>query len=186
VRFWRRREPLHEKLLREAGILPGAGGPLDPRSPLEVGIHGLQRHREWDAVVTVETSLEAESVEFTVLPDGTLLVEDELPDEELAPLAEAVERELQPPYRAQAVRRDDELWAVAAQRIEVVEVPEEVGGDEIELAVQDDHRTLLVDGEKVFGSVPTLEALARERYESFVVRAERLDGVLWEVKVAAL
>jgi hypothetical protein len=186
VPLWRWREPLHEKLLREAGLLPGAGGPLDPRPPLEVGIHGLHRHREWDAVVTVETSLDAEGVEFTVLPDGTLLVENELPDEALAPLAEAVERELDPPYRAQAVPRADDLWAVAAQRIEVLEIPEEIGGDEIELAVQDGNRTLLVDREKVFGSVPTLEAFASQRHESYVVRAERLDGPLWEVTVAAL
>ena len=44
----------------------------------------------------------------------------------------AVERELAPPYRAEAVRREGSLWAVAARRIEVVELPG-VAGDEIEL-----------------------------------------------------
>lgn len=185
--FWRRREPLHEKLLREAGLLPGEGAPLDPRPPFEVGIHGVQRHREWDAVVTVAARLAGDELAFTVLPDGTVLVDGEqgaLDDAEQ--LAAAVEAQVSPPYRAQAVRRGAELWAVAAQRIEVVEVPEQIGGDEIELAVQHDGRTLLVDGEKVFGSVPTLEALAAERFENFVVRALRLDGALWEVTVAAL
>ncbi len=183
--FWRR-ESLHEKLLREGGLVPGDGGPLDPRPPLEVGIHGVHRQREWDALVTVEAPLRAERVEFTTLPDGTLLVDDDLAEGALAPLADALERELTPPYHAQAVRREGELWVVAAKRIEVVQVAEEVGGDAIELAVQDGHHTLLVDGEKVFGSVPSLEALASQRYDSFVVRASRLDGHLWEVTVAPL
>jgi hypothetical protein len=185
--IFRRREPLHEKLAREGGLMPPQGGPLDPRPPLETGIHGIARPREWDAVVTVEAPLHAEGAEFTVLPDGTMLVDGELPDDALRPLAEAVETQLAPPYRAEAVRRDGALWAVAATRIEVVEVPEEIGGDEIELAAQADHHTLLVDGDKVFGSVPTLETLAAGRHgDAWVVRAVRLDGSLWEVRTAAL
>jgi len=187
VPFWRREEPLHEKLAREGGLTPREGGPLDPRSPLEVGIHGIARAREWDAVVTVQTGgPPGDRVEFVSLPDGTLLVDDDLPDGSLAPLAEAVETELEPPYRAECVRRGDEVWAVAATRIEVIELGEDPGGDEVELAYQEGHRTLLVDGASVFGSAPELEALGAGRHEAYVVRAARLDGALWEVQVAAL
>ena len=42
--------------------------------------------------------------------DHPPLVVEEGPDD-VAPLAEALERELRPPYRAEAVRRGDGLWA---------------------------------------------------------------------------
>ena len=185
--FWRREEPLHERLAREGGLTPRDGGPLDPRSQLEVGIHGIARARQWDAVVAVATAgPPLDRVEFVSLADGTLLVDDDLPEGSLSALAEAVETELQPPYRAEAVRRGDEVWAVAATRIEVVELEEDPGGDEIELASRDGHRTLLVDGASVFGSIPRLEELGGARHEAYVVRAERLDGSLWEVVVSAL
>jgi hypothetical protein len=160
--------------------------PPDLRPALEVGISGLQRHREWDVVVTVEASLEVEGTEFVALPDGRLLTAEGVSAHGLAPLAQAVERSLRPPYRAEAVKRDGGLWAVAANAIHVVEIPEEMGGNEIELAVQEGHHTLLVDGDRVLGSVPTLQELAGARHRSYVVHAERLDGKLWEVRVAPL
>lgn len=181
--FWRRK-PLHEKLAEEGGLVPRPE-PIDTRPPFEAGIHGLSRPREWDAVVAVAAELAGDSARFVALPDGTLLVE-EGPDD-VQPLADAVEAQLAPPYRAEAVRRDDSLWAVAANTIEVVELEEDLGGDEIELAVQGDHRTLLVDDQKVFGSAPTLERLAQSRHgDAYVVRAVRLDGDLWELRTAAL
>ena len=176
---------MHQKLAEQGGLVPRDGGPLDPRPPFETGIHGIARPREWDAVVTVAASLAGDSALFVVLPDGTALVEEGPEDVQL--LADAVEAQLPPPYRAEAVRRDDQLWAVAANKIEVLEIEEELGGDEIELAVQGEHRTLMVDEQKVFGSSPTLEALARSRHgDAYVLRAIRLDGRLWEVKSAAL
>lgn len=181
--FWRRK-PLHEKLAEEGGLVPRPE-PVDTRPPFEAGIHGLARPREWDAVVAVDAGLAGDSARFVALPDGTLVVEDGPGD--VQQLADALEAQLAPPYRAEAVRRDDRQWAVAASTIEVVELGEDLGGDEIELAVQGDHRTLLVDDQKVFGSAPTLEALARSRHgDAFVVRGVRLDGQLWEVKTAAL
>lgn len=153
----------------------------------EVGIHGVHRPRRWDAVVSAEAAeLSGEALTFTVLPDGTLLADvDDLPDGALAPLADAVEAELEPPYRAEAVRHDT-VWAVAAKRIEVVEVDEEVDGDEIELSRRAGERMLLVDGRPAFGSLRALERLAGERFDDYVVRATRLDENLWEVAVAPL
>src|SRR5205814_9050108 len=110
-------------------------------------------------------------------PGGDLVVENG-PDG-LAQLATALERELSPPYRAEAVRRDDGLWAVAGRRIEVVEVPG-LRGEEVELSTHGGERTLLVDGERAFGGVPALER------PEHVVRARRIDGELWEVDAAPL
>jgi hypothetical protein len=89
----------------------------------EVGIHGMHRLREWDAVVTVEAAGPAEDeLEFVALPDGRAV------PAEAAALVAALEQEQ--PYRARAVRRGDLLWAVAIRRIRVEERLEP--GDEFE------------------------------------------------------
>jgi hypothetical protein len=198
--FWRRgedEEPAHERLAREAGIDLGPEGPGEPLAPVEripllqafreAGIHGLHRQRQWDAVATAEApELPGEELDFVTLPDGTLLVEDDVPDGALSPLADALEQELTAPYRAHAVRREGDVWGVAANRIEVVEVREAVEGDTVSLAVQGEERTLLVDERPARGDVPTLESFAAQRHRDYVVHAERLDGDLWAVKVNPL
>jgi hypothetical protein len=63
-----------------------------------------------------------------------------------------------------------------------VELPEP-GGDEVELAVRGEERTLVIDGNRAFGTLPELAALADG---DAVVRAARLDGDLWEVRVDPL
>jgi hypothetical protein len=184
--LFRRREPLHRKLARVGGLLTGASQPDDLLSRLSgAGIHGLHRLREWDAVVTVDgPPLGGDRALFVALPDGTVLVEEGNGD--FAPLAEAVEAELEPPYRAEAVRRHEELWAVAARAIEIVELADDPGGDELTLTVRDGERELHVDGARTFGSVPVLERLAEGRFDAYALRAARLDGTLWEVEVSPL
>jgi hypothetical protein len=153
---------------------PGAGG-----YRLPVGITGLQRPSEWDAVVLADApALAADEVELTVLADGTLLG-----DPAAEPLARAVP--LDPPFRAQAVRKDGALFSVGAYTIELAELPAHVVGDEIELAMRDGERTVTVDGMRSFAAVPELEALG-ERYTDYVVRARRLAGSAWQVDVEAL
>lgn len=153
---------------------PGAGG-----YKLPVGITGLQRPSEWDAVVLAEApALAADEVELIVLGDGTLLG-----DPAAEPLVRAVP--LEPPFSAHAVRKEDALFSVGANTIEVVELPAHVVGDEIELAVRADERTVTVDGMRSFAAIPDLEALG-ERYAEYVVRAVRLRGNLWQVDVEAL
>ena len=46
-----------------------------------------------------------------------------------------------------------------------------------------DERTRVVDGNRAFGTFPELEALASG---DAVIRATRLDGTLWEVRVDPL
>jgi hypothetical protein len=190
VPFWRRRKPLHQQLSEGTGLLDWAprhepAVPTALTETLDV-LHG-GRQRQWDAVATAEApDLAGNELEFAALPDGTLLVDDLVPEGALAPLADALEELISPPYRALAVRRDGQLWGVAANGIEVVDVPEDVPGDAVSLAMQDGERTLLVDDRPAWESIPTLEAYGRALHDAFVLHAERLDGTLWAVKVNPL
>jgi hypothetical protein len=183
--FWRRERPLHERLAEEGGLTV----PLEPGRDVapwhQAGVHGLARPRQWDAVVTAEADLPGDSVSFVALEDGTLLVEENVPDDALSPLADAVELQIAGPYRALATRKSETVWAVAANKIVVAELTDEIGGDTVELAVQGDERTVLVDGAPSFGALPSLEALAAG-LPAYVVRADRIDGDLWDVKVVPL
>jgi hypothetical protein len=189
--FWRRRpKPLHEQLAEGTGLLEwkSSHAPVVPPSltgTLDV-LHG-GRPRRWDAVGTAETpDLPGDALEFSVLPDGTLLVDDDVPDGALSPLAEVVEQSLEPPYKARAARTEGDLWAVAANKIEVVELSDDVPGDVVSLAVQDGVRTLLVDERPAWESIPALEAHGAAVNADFVLSAERLDGNLWAVEVNPL
>jgi hypothetical protein len=192
--FFRRERPIHEQLAKEGGLdfardLADLSPrePIDPRHPFwqVVGIHGIPREREWDGVASAEApGLPGYEIEFVALADGSIIVDEDVPDATVAPLADALS--LPAPYHAFGLRQDADVWSVAAKRVQVVEVPEEVDGDEIQLVVSDESRTLLVDDLPSSATVPSLEAFAAEQFGSFVVRASRLDDLLWEVTVIPL
>ena len=192
--FFRRERPIHQQLAREGGLDYARDladlsprEPIDPRHPFwqVVGIHGIPREREWDAVASAEApGLPGDEVEFVVLPDGSLVVDEDVPDGTLAPLADALS--LPAPYHAFGLRQDADVWSVAAKRVQVAEVPEHVEGDEIQLVVTDETRTLVVDDMPSSASIPSLEAFAAKQFGSFVLRASRLDDLLWEVTVIPL
>ena len=72
----------------------------------------MPRARKWDAVVTTDApALQGDAVHFAALGDGSLILDEDQPDGALAPLADALETRLAPPYRAEGVRRDGTLWA---------------------------------------------------------------------------
>jgi hypothetical protein len=176
-----RRKPLHERLAEEGGLVEPPTRPLFTGVIGETGIHGVPRERAYEAVVTTDApDVEGSNARFVGLEDGSLLVEEG--DGDLTALADAIEQEVKRPYRAIAIRRGKVRWAVAAQGLRVVELPEP-GGDEVELARRGEERTLVVDGNRVFGTLPELEQLAQG---DAVIRAARLDGTLWEVRVDPL
>jgi hypothetical protein len=197
MRLFGRRQPLHRTLADAAGLAldgpPQAAGPSaappgwagEQRG--EPGIHGVPRARRWDAVVAVEApGLRGDSVQFVVLEDGTLVVEEDEPDDALTPLAEAIETRLAAPYRAEAVRRDGTLWGVAGRRITIVSEPGLVG-DEAELVLSSSGWALTVDGRHRLAHVPALEAVGRAGGRTdAVVRASRVSDDLWEVEAAPL
>jgi hypothetical protein len=148
----------------------------------EVGIHGLHRRREWDAVATVEAGdLVGDDVEFVVLESGEVVADDGEPDRRLR--SSVV---LAPPYRARAVRRDSGIWVVAAARIRTIVLSEDPGGDAVELAWDGRERSVRIDGAPTLAGVPELEQLGGQRHATYVVTASRLAGATWEVFVAPL
>lgn len=195
--LFRRAKPLHRRLAENAGLsldvaaspprgLAAAPPGWDGEQRGEAGIHGVSRARRWDAVATASApALHGDAVHFTTLPDGTRLVEETQPAGALDPLAEAIETTLDRPYRAEAVRRGHETWAVAARRIVVVSAPG-LDGDRAELAVRGGERSLAIDGQRRVAHAPALEAAGERHGDDYVVRATRLDGDLWEVESTAL
>lgn len=210
--FRRKQETLNEQLLREAGLddagqapgdlppvpepqavppsrpKPEPSGPAPfPMGDINLG-HGHRRGLadEWDTMVTVRAAnLAGARIEFTTLPNGDILIEKEEGDGDLAPLAEAVERHVDPPYRAIAAHQDGDLWAVGAKRIRVARF--EFGeGDAIELSVNDGAQDVRVDGEPSDAQVPELEQLGEQEGSNYCVEAGRIDGDFWEVKATAL
>jgi hypothetical protein len=133
--------------------------------------------------VAVEAEAEGEELRFVVLEDTVVVEGDaELPDA----FGTALDGRLDPPYRVVAVPQAAGIWALGARRIETA-LLEGVPGDTIDLGVGEDGATVLVDGERHFGSLAALERLGRERgLEHFAIHAERLDGDLWDVQVAPL
>ena len=195
--FRRRQETLNEQLLREAGLDPAQVlGDQRPRPLLQppsiLAAAGVPDGsslgpKEWDAAVTADVpGLPGNRIEFTTIPDGDVIVDDEAGDADLSPLADAVEQRISPPYRAVAQRQDGDLWAVAAKRIQVAQIafPD---GDKLEVSHHDDSGELRVDGAPSDALVPPeLERLADTSVDGCYVEAERIDGDLWEVRVTAL
>jgi hypothetical protein len=182
-----RREPIHKKLAREARLEQPGNPPLvDPGPHWGVtGIHGVPRPRRWDAVASAEApGLTGGELHFVALPDGDLIVDEDEPSDTLAPLAEAIEQTIDPPYRAEAVRRHGDIWGVAARRVRIASF--QADGDELELVVAEEGRALTVDGEPAHGTIAALEELGREESEAYVARARRLEGSLWEVETDPL
>jgi hypothetical protein len=119
------------------------------------------------------------------LSDGTLVVDEDEPEDALASLADAVEQAIPPPYRAEAVRKGPETWAVAASRVAIASIPG-LGGDQAELTSTRDGRILRIDGRTTMGSARELERLGETEGTEYVVLARRLDGDVWEVEATAL
>jgi hypothetical protein len=150
-----------------------------------VGIHGVPRARTWDAVASVHApDLTGETVTFVALPDGTLVVEQDIPDDSLGPLADALEATIAPPYRAAAVRIRDDLWSAAAEAVVVVEIPR-LEGDVVELTMVEGERELTIDGNRTIRPLPALDLLT-ELHGDVTMHAERVDGDLFAVDVFPL
>jgi hypothetical protein len=201
---FRRKETLNEKLMREAGLahetpdLPAATeAGLAEHEDMWFGERSLPfferlsgevtaaRPRRWDAVISAQApDVAGHEVEFVTLPDGSIVIDDEEGDADLTAFADAIERQVPRPYRVKGVRREDGVWALAVRRIEVATFQAE--GEAIDLSVHDGARSLTVDGRPGFGSIPELEAIGEPEGDSYVVRATRLDGDLWEVSADPL
>ena len=134
-----------------------------------------------------------EAVEFEALADGSVR-----PDDPLAhALAGALDRSLARPYAARAVRRGGRQWAVAGRetRAETVALAPGLSAGSIEVGVSPDgERWALVDGTEVpetleafyEGAFRELEVRGRDRFETFVARADKVDDELWRLTIDPL
>ena len=167
-----------------------AGVPTPPGFGLP-GITGAEQPRPpWDVVTAADApELTGDTVSFVALGDGTLVVDDDIPDGSATPLADAIEKELEPPYEAAGVRREDEggIWRVAA--VAVLIAPAEPGVTErVELARVGGDVSATIDGaEAAAGSAPPglLELLDGLDGDA-AVTAERLDETTWVAQRWAL
>jgi hypothetical protein len=143
--------------------------------------------KEWDvATMAVVPGLSGKWVEFTTLPNGDVIVDEEVGYADLSPLADAIEEHLSPPYRAVGNALPGGLWGVGAKRIQVAEIPFAYGAT-LELSRNGEDEELRVDGEPSDEvALPELEAVGAAVGESFYVEATRIDGDFWEVRVTAL
>jgi hypothetical protein len=101
-------------------------------------------------------------------------------------LEAALEGLIDRPYRAVGFRREGDVWAVGALRIEVAELPADQEGEEIVLTVNEGEAELLVDGRPIVAGVDALTRLAAGHHENYVLRANRLEGTLWELAIDPL
>lgn len=157
---------------------PGLDG--DPGLGI-AGVSGAPRSSEWDVVVSTEApDVPGVEVHFVTLEDGTVVVDEDVPNGCLVPLADAVERELGPPYRAEAARHEHDVWAVGATRVAVATLPTAVDGDVIELTSYRGERHCSIDG-KPCKPFRMLELLGERTGPDFALRAQRLDESTWVV-----
>jgi hypothetical protein len=149
-------------------------------------VSGIPRVREWDAVVALESDAPGDESVFVALTDGRLLVRSG-PDAIAKPAAAALTSEIEPPYRALALRREGRTWAVGAVAIEVGELPADTEGEELMLTVtQENEHALEVDGRPTLAGIERVEQAVGGRFEAYVLRATRLDGTLWEIEIDPL
>ena len=149
------------------------------------GFSGVSRGRTWDALVSAHApDLTGDTASFVALDDGTLVIDDDVPDHSLGPLADAIEEMLKPPYRAAAVRSDGDAWTAVAEKITIVQLPG-LEGDVVDLSVVGGTRELTIDDEPASRSLPALDALTEEQGD-VALHAERVDDDLFAVDVFRL
>jgi hypothetical protein len=146
------------------------------------GITGAPRPRgPWDAIASAPApELPGDTVTFVTLDDGTLVVDQDIPDGSAAPLADAIETQLARPYEAVAVRAEDAVWTVAAHSVAVV-FAGATAGERVELTRVGDEVNATVDGDQVaIGEAPAgLVELLDDAPGDVAITAERLDDTTW-------
>jgi hypothetical protein len=122
---------------------------------------------------------------FVALPERLLIVEEQEGDGDLSVLADAVEKRLQAPYRARALRVDERRFVVVASEIETVELPGLDGEELVVFALPDGQRTAVLDGAGYQLANPEVEAILEESAPC-LCRLENIDESVWEVSVDLL
>lgn len=165
---------------------------------MESGVSGLARLREWDATAIVELpELEGDAraeLELTVRVDGVEGGGGIAPAAVTRLLGE-LERSVRRPYALRAVRQSPLEWIAAARELRSESIVLRCSGESLEVAVPPEgDRSVLLDGEPVAdpvggalaAAVAELERRGRERFQSFVARADKVEGERWELVIDPL
>jgi nucleoside-diphosphate-sugar epimerase len=137
-------------------------------------------------VTTTTCAVSGNRCVFVHLGAGRTLVEAGDAEDAVRCALEALEGEIAAPYRAVAQRRSGDAWSVGAIAVEVAELAG-LEGDELVLTVPEDGRPeLVVDGRPSDAGLDALTRYGGARYETYVLRAARLEDTLWEVSVDPL
>ena len=99
---------------------------------------------------------------------------------DLSPFADAVERQLQPPYRVRGTRLHDDLWGLTADAIDLREFACEAG-DDVEVVRRGGLTSVRVDGRP-----SELRFAELEEDGDYALHATRIDGDFWEVEAHPL
>jgi hypothetical protein len=153
------------------------------------GLTGVERSRgPWDTLTTAHApELPGSELTFVALADGTLVVDADVPDGTVTPLADALEQELEPPYEAAAVRSESGAWTVAAHAV-LVAPAGQPDGETAELARVDGVLTAKLDDSEIdpHAAPPGLVALLDAVDGDAALTAERLDETTWVAQRWAL
>ena len=153
------------------------------------GLTGVERPRgPWDALTTAHApDLTGSELTFVALADGTLVVDADVPDGSVTPLADALEKELVPPYEAAAVRAGSGTWTVAGYAV-LVAAAEPGEGETAELARVGGLVTAKLDGVDVAGgdAPKALVGLLDGLDGDAALTADRLDEATWVARSWAL
>ena len=150
------------------------------------GVTGIPRRARWVAVVTATApEIPGTEVYFVTLADGSIVVDEDVPDGSLAPLADAVERSIPVPYRAEAARQEGDVWCVGADPVAIAALPATFEGDHVEQASYKGRETCSVDGESR-DPLSELAAIGSRRGADYALSADRLDETTWVVSTEPL
>jgi hypothetical protein len=122
---------------------------------------------------------------FVALPERLLIVEEQEGDGDLGVLADAVEKRLEAPYRARALRVDERRFVVVAGQIETVELPGLDGEELVVFALPDGQRTVVLDGASYQLASPEVESILEESAPC-LLRLENVDESVWEISLELL
>src|SRR4051795_4076739 len=96
-------------------------------------------------VISIPLDVAGESFALVSLEDGSLIIEDQVGEEPLEPVATIVERRVDAPYRARGFRMDAARWVVVADPIDLIDLGALVG-EQLSLVAIAGERRFVVDG----------------------------------------
>jgi hypothetical protein len=129
--------------------------------------------------------VEGDYAAFVSLPEQLLIVEEQEGESDLGVIADAVEKRLSAPYRAQALRVDERRFVVVAREIETVELAGLSGEELLVFALPDGQRTSILDGKAFKLEQPELEPVIEESAPC-LLRLDNIDESVWELGVDLL